>query len=202
MPDQVENMPNYRGLDFAEGSHPHLGGSIKAGDPFTYCPSVWDYVISRFGVDSVLDLGSGCGNASSYFHKKGLKVIAIEGNVPSVAAAIYPTIHHDLTESPVITRVDLVYCQEVVEHIEETYVDNVIASLLTGRIILMTHALPGQDGIHHVNLQPPQYWIGQIEARGGKYLEEDSERIRKLAGADGAVYMAHTGLVFSNSARL
>ena len=31
---------------------------------------------------------------------------------------------HDLTKGPVVARVDLVHCQEVVEHIEERYLDN------------------------------------------------------------------------------
>src|SRR5690348_13147565 len=133
---------NYKGL---VGAHsvdvPHLGGSIKVGDPFTYCPTVWEYVISRFGIESVLDVGSGCGNASHYFHRKGLKVIAVDGYIPSVERSIYPAIRHDLTSGPVYTRVDLVHCQEVVEHIEELFLDHLIDTLMTGKIILMTHAV-------------------------------------------------------------
>ena len=41
----------YGGLEKAYSTDvPHLGGSIKLGDPFTYCPTVWDYVIARFGL--------------------------------------------------------------------------------------------------------------------------------------------------------
>src|SRR5436190_2642074 len=196
-------MPNYRGLGFAQNANvPHLGGSVKVGDPFTYCPSVWDYVIGRFGIQTVLDLGSGCGNASNYFYRAGLKVIAVDGFAPSVLTSIYPTVQHDLTQSALVTRVDLVHCQEVVEHIEERYLDNLIASLLTGRIIVMTHALPGEEGYHHVNLQPAAYWIEQIETRGGQFLEEDTNRIRQLADSDGAIYMKQTGILFVNTGRL
>jgi hypothetical protein len=46
-------------------SEPHLGGNVKEGDPYTFCPQVWSYVIERFGIDSVLDLGSGVGNAGA-----------------------------------------------------------------------------------------------------------------------------------------
>ena len=42
----------YGGLEKAYSTDvPHLGGSIKLGDPFTYCPTVWDYVIARFGIE-------------------------------------------------------------------------------------------------------------------------------------------------------
>jgi SAM-dependent methyltransferase len=159
-------------------------------------------MIGRFGVTSVLDLGSGCGNASLYFYKRGLQVLAVDGFPDNVLQSLYPAIEHDITKSAVLTNVDLVHCQEVVEHISEAYLDNLLASLLTGKIVLMTHALPGQLGHHHVNLQVPEYWISHIEARGGAFLEEDSNRIRKLAAHDGAIYMERTGLVFSNTNRL
>ena len=52
--------------------NPHLGGNIYYGDPSTFCPQVWDYVIQRFAIKSVLDLGSGEGYSAAYFHSKGL----------------------------------------------------------------------------------------------------------------------------------
>ena len=193
----------YKGLQSAVSDDaPHLGGNIKVGDPFTYCPTLWDYVIARFGIDSVLDLGSGSGYASFYFYRKGLKVIAVDGLESNVRTAIYPTIRHDLTLSPILTKVDLVHCHEVVEHIEEAFLDNLLSSLMCGRVILMTHAVPGQGGYHHVNLQPSEYWINHLVARGATYLEEDSQRIRRLAMSDGAVYMQATGMLFANSARI
>lgn len=194
---------SYSGLDGAhDASVPHLGGNIKVGDPFTFCPSVWDYVIARFGIESALDLGCGAGNAALYFHKKGIRVIAVDGYRPTVMASLFPTVCHDLTVTPVVTRVDLVHCHEVVEHIEEKYLGNLMESMLCGKIILMTHAVPGQGGYHHVNLQPSDYWIRRFEERGAGFLEEDSRRVRELARNDGARYMHETGLVFVNRARI
>jgi len=194
---------SYAGLTNAfSADQPHLGGNIKAGDPFTYFPSGWDYVIQRFAIDSILDLGSGCGYASDYFWRKGRKVLAVEGFVNNVSNSVYPAIVHDLTKGPVITTVDLVYCHEVVEHIEEKFLDNLLTSLLAGKIIIMTHALPGQGGYHHVNEQPSEYWIAHLQARGCNFMAEDSERIRLLAKQDGAKFMAKTGMLFANSVRL
>ncbi|HLI65252.1 MAG TPA: methyltransferase domain-containing protein [Caulobacteraceae bacterium] len=186
----------------ADQSAPHLGGNIMEGDPQTYAPSVWDYTISRFGIESVLDLGSGVGNAAHYFFKRGLKVIAVDGFEHNIEHAIFPTVLHDLTKGPVRARVDLVHCQEVVEHIEEDYLEFLLDSLTAGRFILMTHALPGQGGHHHVNLQPPEYWIDHLGRRGCHVLPDDSNRIRKLANDDGAIYLAATGLLLANGRRL
>lgn len=193
---------SYAGLEVTkDNAAPHLGGSIKVGDPFTWCPSVWDYLISRFGIETAMDLGSGSGNTALYLYKKGIRIIAVEGYGPSVETSLYPAIRHDLTQAPVVTRVDLVHCQEVVEHIEEAYLENLLSSMLNGKIICMTHALPGQGGHHHVNLQPQTYWVSHLERRGALLLEEDTRRVRELAKRDEARYMAASGLVFANTRR-
>jgi len=193
---------SYAGLDVAQcASVPHVGGSITVGDPFTYAASVWDYVIDRFCISSALDIGSGCGNASFYMHKKGVRVVAVDGFMRNVETSLYPAIHHDLTAGPIITRVDLVHCQEVVEHIEEQYIGNLLDSFATGKYVLMTHAVPGQAGYHHVNLQPSEYWIEHLAQRGFRLLAEDTRRIRVLAQRDAAYFLSKTGMIFANGAR-
>jgi hypothetical protein len=193
----------YQGLtDAKDELHSHLGGNAVEGDPFTYAPSVWEYLVRRFAVDSVLDLGSGRGFSSHFFHKAGLKVIAVDGLADNVQNAVYPSIQVDLTQAKVNCRVDLVHCQEVVEHIDEKHLDNLLCSLACGRIIVMTNALPGQGGYHHVNEQPTEYWIGHLKRFHCEVLVEDSNRIRALAARDNAGYLARTGLVFSNKSRL
>jgi SAM-dependent methyltransferase len=194
---------SYSGLQAVHSDeHKHLGGNIRGGDPFTYCPSVWDYVISRFGIESVLDLGCGSGNAALYFHRKGLRVVAVDGLAENVTNGMYPAIKQDITTGPVVTKVDLVHCQEVVEHIDEAHLNNLMASLVTGKIILLTHATPGQSGYHHVNEQPMEYWRHHFAARDCHVLEQDTNRVRELATRDGALYMARTGLVFGNAKRM
>ena len=197
-------MPmSYAGLGVCtDAAVPHLGGSILVGDPYTWCPLIWDYLIARFGMTSAMDVGSGCGNAALYFHNKGLQTIAIEGLAASIRTSLYPAIQHDLTTGPVKTKVDFVHCQEVVEHIEEAYLENLLQTLLTGKIIAMTHALPDQKGHHHVNLKDKSYWVSHMEQRGAVLLEEDTRRVRELAEREGAHYMAASGLVFANKKRL
>jgi SAM-dependent methyltransferase len=194
--------PNpYEGLRVlapAEAVEAHLGGNLVEGDALTFAPRAFDYLVDRFAVASVLDLGSGLGHAARYFKKRGCDVLAVDGLAVNVKQALYPTVQIDLTRQPVLTRVDLVHCQEVVEHIEEAFLENLLSSLVTGRIIVMTNALPGQDGYHHVNCQPTEYWVNHLASRGCTVLAEDTRRVRKLAEADGALYLARTGLVLSN----
>ena len=179
----------------------HLGGNIKFGDPYTYCPSVISYVISRFAIRTALDLGSGAGYAADFFHRQGVRVIAVDGLLENISKAVYPTILHDFSTSPVQCNVDLVFCQEVVEHVDERCLDSMLTSLCCGKIILMTHGVPGQKGHHHVNLQPDQYWIDHLTQRGCQLLDADTERVRQLAHRDGAPYMRDTALIFANYSR-
>jgi hypothetical protein len=65
----------------------------------------------------------------------------------------------------------------------------------------MSHAVPGQTGHHHVNCQPSEYWVDQLGRHGCALLAEDSRRVRALGERDGAIYLAHTGLVFMNRNR-
>lgn len=192
----------YDGLrGVSDDAQAHLGGNVVEGDPFTYAPLVWDYLIRRFAVQSVLDLGSGMGYSAAYFYNAGIKVIAAEGLEQNCESAVFPTILCDMTLAPVKCKVDLVHCQEVVEHIEEVYLDNLIKSLCCGKYVLMTNALPGQGGHHHVNEQPTEYWIEKMSQYGCEVLLEDSNRIRELAAQDGAIYLAKTGLVLANRNR-
>lgn len=192
------------GLQFVNSvdEEQHLGGNIAEGDPRTYAPSVWDYVIKRFAVKSVLDIGSGLGYAADYFFNAGVKTLAVEGLTFNVNHSIYPALHQNITQKPILCKVDLVHCQEVVEHIEESFLDNLLSSLTCGRFILMTHAVPGQEGHHHVNEQPMEYWINHLRRYSCGLLEEDTMRIRHLAANDGALYLAQNGLLFVNRNRI
>lgn len=160
---------------------PHLGGNFLELNPSTYSPAVWQYIIQKYKIKSVLDVGSGTGYAAKWFHDNGLDSTAIDGLEFNVTNAVYPTQQIDLTESSFVKNVDLVHCIEVVEHIEEKYIDNLLETLCCGKYILMTHALPGQDGHHHVNCQNKEYWLDHLSKRGFAEVVADSEHIKTLA---------------------
>jgi SAM-dependent methyltransferase len=179
----------------------HLGGNFIEGDPATFSPSAWQYLINKFNLKSVLDVGSGRGYAGQWFLEKGLSVVAIDGLHDNVANSIIPSIEHDLTKAPFLHVTDFVNCVEVVEHIEEAFLDNLLDTLCSGKILLMTHAIPGQDGWHHVNCQNSEYWINHLKVRNFILLEDDSKKVQQLAHADGAAHIARNGLVFKNASR-
>jgi SAM-dependent methyltransferase len=191
------------GYDFVKSEEePHLGGNIWQGDPWTFSPGVWRYMIDRFAVRSILDVGSGRGHAANWFHKAGCQVIAIDGEQENVDNAFYPTIRHDLTERNFLTKVDMVHCVEVVEHIKEEHMQKLMWTLTNGDVVIITHAEPGQPGHHHVNCQPASYWIGAFDKYAYNLLDDDTKRVRNIASHEGAYHMARYGLVFGNRRKI
>ncbi|MCJ2072060.1 class I SAM-dependent methyltransferase [Methylobacterium sp. J-030] len=175
---------------------PHLGGNANHGDPYSFAPSVVRYVTERFALRSMLDLGSGQGHVAAQFHRQGVIAIACDGLTRNITHNVYPVVQTDFTKGPFACHVDLTWCQEVAEHVEERHLDYFVRSLTCGKIILMTHAVPGQHGYHHVNCNDTSYWLNVINQAGYDCVVADTNRIRKLAEAEGAAYLARTGLLF------
>ena len=103
---------------------------------------------------------------------------------------------HDLKRGPYRYPCDLVYCVEVVEHIKEKFLDNLLGTFQNAPVVVITHALPGQRGHHHVNTQPREYWLEKMDEIGYS-LSMDNEKFCAVAAAENAdSYFAKTGLVF------
>lgn len=173
---------------------PHLGGNSVENNPNTFSPDSWKYVIDKYNIKSVLDVGSGYGHAASWFAEYGMNTYAIDGLEENVQNAKHPTELVDLTEQSYTVDVDMVHCVEVVEHVDEQYLDNLLTTMCCGKYIFMTHGLPKQRGHHHVNNQRPEYWINHLKERGFEQVEEDSVKIRELSG-DGK-HIRESGMVF------
>jgi hypothetical protein len=60
-------------------------------------------------------------------------------------------------------------------------------------MIAMTFATPGQDGWHHVNCQPKEYWIDILDKAGYQYLERETEHAKQIS-RDG--WFKKNGLLF------
>jgi SAM-dependent methyltransferase len=175
---------------------PHLGGNTIRPDKNTWSPSSWTYLIEKFDIKKMTDLGSGQGHTSQWFKEKGVEVTAVEGLEFNVKNSVVPAILHDLTVAPFEQDTDLVLCVEVVEHIEEIYLEFLLTSLCQGKILFMTHAVPGQPGYHHVNCRDSEYWIDHISRKGYNLLEKESQEIRKLADTDKARHLSRNGMIF------
>jgi Core-2/I-Branching enzyme len=176
-----------------------LGGNWRHGDIHTWCPELWKYLVDRFAIKSVLDVGCGEGHAVRFFHKLGLIAHGIDGLELNVKRAVFPVACHDILANSYLMPVDFVWSCEVAEHISEEKVDNYIDTLCNGAVIAMTHALPGQGGHHHVNCQPKEYWVDKITRRGYA-LSEDLDIFLSISRTERTWnYFSQSGLVFIRS---
>lgn len=168
-------------------SKTHLGGYIigltEHGDPNSYSTEVWDWMVEN-NIKSIIDVGCGEGHSTKYFLDKGIECLGVEGGENAYNNSIVKDniVLHDYTEGPFTTekKYDAVWCCEFVEHVYEEYTDNFFATFKMADKIFMTHAVPGQDGYHHVNCQDSEYWIKKVENLGFKYNNDLSIYLRSI----------------------
>jgi glycosyltransferase involved in cell wall biosynthesis len=173
---------------------PHLGGYIKGGDWATYYPDLWRWLVEVEGVRSMMDVGCGDGHAIKFFRDLGCEVIGIDG-----VAQDDPDIYQwDFTDGPLPMldddRVDLVWCCEFVEHVEGEYEGNYLPLLTRGKLLLLTHAVPGQGGWHHVHEQESSYWIDRLRVYGMEFDLDLTRNLRRMV--DTPQHFFRTGLAF------
>jgi SAM-dependent methyltransferase len=153
-------------------TRPWLGGFKPGplGDEATYFPSLWIYLVEKMGIKSVCDIGCGAGIAVKFFEEllEPSDVMGIDG-----IAQDHPSIlEHDYTLGPFVPLggdYDLVWCCEFLEHLAEQYLPNILSTIRCGKLVLLTHAEPGQAGHHHVNCQTADYWKGVMASIGYRY---------------------------------
>jgi hypothetical protein len=177
----------------------HLGGYVAGGDPDTQYPDLWAWLVDALGVRSVVDVGCGDGQAVKFFGDLGCEAVGIDG-VPQDDPRI---LLHDYTEGPLVTkrgneRYDLCWSCEFVEHVEAVCAPNFLATFRCADLLLMTHASPGQPGWHHVNCQPPEYWIAMLTGAGFEHDPDLTARTRELAALNPSPWnhYVRSGLAF------
>lgn len=189
----------------------HLGGYFRGGDPDTFYPALWEWVINEFEIRSMIDVGCGDGAALNWFAQHGVAVLGVDG-MPQPDPKI---MEHDYTlggfrVSPGMAcpppadvewdprSWDLAWSCEFVEHVEERFVPNFIQTFKTAKLVMMTHAVPGQGGHHHVNCQDDTYWAKVMDAAGFDlhHLTLIAREVSK-ANARPDNYFAKSGMVFA-----
>lgn len=170
---------------------PHLGGHM--GMTWIDEP-VLDYLMQRYGVRSMLDVGCGPGGMLDAAGRHGVDALGIDGD-PAITRP--DVIIHDYTTGPLrMAAFDLIWCVEFVEHVAARYQDNYLATFAAGRVLFLTAAYPGQGGHHHVNEQPTSYWV-DILTRHGWALDTEATTWVRAHGA--APFSQMTGMVFVRS---
>ena len=146
--------------------------------------------------ENVVDFGCGNGKYVSYLQDKGFNIIGIEG--ANTVTETNQFIEQDLT-SAFWFECDNGICLEVGEHIPAEYVKQFIDNI-TGNVkntIVLSWALPGQEGYHHVNCKSNEWVINEMEQRGFKYLQDDSDLARDIV-EDRFQYFKNTIMIFQS----
>lgn len=186
----LEGRMNLLGEAIGTGDKSHLGGCSTSGDAGTYYPQMWEYLISKYRVKSVIDVGCGAGWSTKYFHEKDLRVLGVEGLQNAIDASPVKSllICHDYESGPYVPqqKYDLCWSCEFVEHVEEKHAVNFIETFKNCKYVAMTFAEPGQGGHHHVNERPESYWVELLAQYGLEYDKEATEDLRKIACEDEA----------------
>lgn len=123
---------------------------------------------------SVLDVGCGIGDLIAQWLKQGVKAFGLEGSLGAHEFLVCPEDHvlwTDLRKKlTAALSFDLVTCFEVAEHIEPVFAPVFVRNLtLASDRVLMSAAPPGQEGHHHVNCRPLEYWIDRLSDCGYEF---------------------------------
>jgi cyclopropane fatty-acyl-phospholipid synthase-like methyltransferase len=169
------------------GGYPHGRG--------TWEPALWQWAVKHYAPKSMADIGCGKGWAVKFFSDVGVVARGYDG---SHAAINYfyshiqkynpknqkdqgMLLHHDFETGSISQRYDLIWSAEFVEHVDEKFVPNLVHSMTPNKALFLLHGLPGQQGHHHVNCQPSEYWLDKFAAVGLHYDEKTTMESRKLS---------------------
>ncbi len=176
---------------------PHVAGYFALGEQPT---ALIKWLVDRFHPTTVLDVGSGPMGSKKIFNQFGCNYVWTLDGDPQLLDR-KDLIEHLITFCVVDlersayrfpTRMDMVFSYECSEHIAN--VDNYVHTITVNceNTLVITHALKGQGGYHHVNEQDDAYWIDKITKQGFRYLEKESMQGR----ATGDGYFSRSGLIF------
>lgn len=143
---------------------------------FVYRP-----ITDCFNYQPVVDFGAGSGFYSGYLQDLGFHVYPIEGDAKTITDAKW-ALEYDLTKPFQLTKIYNSICLEVGEHIpaefEQVFIDN-IANNTKDKLVL-SWAIPEQEGYFHVNCKPNEWVIEQFEQRDFKFLPEATASAREV----------------------
>lgn len=173
----------------------HLGGhcNITHIDEDTL-----DYLINRYSISSMYDVGCGPGGMVKLAQSKGLTVTGIDGDFTITYPKDLNVIIHDFTTGPLnLPPVDLVWTCEFLEHVAEEYMNNYFAVFTQSKVVCCTFSL-SRGGYHHVNVKNQSYWDNQFQSRG--FIKDlDATMYIRSHSSMSRNFIRNTGTVYTNS---
>ncbi|MCH8118436.1 MAG: glycosyltransferase [Planctomycetes bacterium] len=148
-------------------------------------------ILDIFPAGSVVDLGCGDGTWLSVFVDCGARTIR-GFDVSDLAPYDYrvekkyieTSCDFSSQEFVCTSKVDIVICLEVAEHLPEAAAPGLVKNLVNiAPVVIFSAAFPWQTSTHHINEQPHWYWQEKFHHYG--YVEIDF--LRPLLWSDGRV---------------
>jgi cyclopropane fatty-acyl-phospholipid synthase-like methyltransferase len=131
-----------------------------------------DYLIEKYHLKSMIDIGCGPGGMVHMALQRGLRCVGVDGD-PNVflftpLKEIGSIVVHDFCKGPsaILDNFDLAWSIEFLEHMDERYACNYLSLFKRARFVFCTAAPPGKFGHHHVNCQTVEYWIHTFTQAG------------------------------------
>ena len=179
----------------------HLGGHCGV----THLDEgVLDWLIEKYQIRSMIDIGCGPGGMIQLARKKGLRVLGVDGD-PRVRdlSGLGPSelVIHDFTRGPLNLPeewkdgADLVWSVEFLEHVEERFLENYMALFRQAKVVFCTAAPPGKPGTHHVNCREEDYWRETFR-RGRLLFDAGSSKALRAVSTMKREFVRETGMLF------
>ncbi len=137
----------------------HFEGSYRSAE------IILSFIFKFLQPNSVIDFGCGIGTWCLAAKRLGIPVVyGIDSNSQNRRQPEQSQIYYkqsDIGKDLLLDKkFDLAISMEVGEHIPEEKSDIYIHNLVSSsEVILFSAAIPGQEGLHHINEQPLSYWV-------------------------------------------
>jgi hypothetical protein len=128
----------------------------------------------------VIDLGCATGDLVAEWRKWGFEAYGIEGSRGAepylesryvyffdLTEPLRPAMEKEAVGVHMLNKFALATCFEVFEHIDQKYADQLVDNICQfSDHVVISAAGPGQEGHHHVNCRPKDYWIEKFSLCG------------------------------------
>jgi len=166
----------------SSGRETPADASQEAPDRCTFLPDVWEYLIDKYEIHSVLDVSAGAGWSTKWFSEQGIYALGVERWKDALQRnqCRANIVEHDYSTGPFVPSMvlDLAWCAGFVDHIAEEYIPNFMASFQSCKYICLTSASPGPHSLDLPNCQPAEYWIRKMREFGFDYDAEETAHLR------------------------
>ena len=133
---------------------------------------IFDVVLKVYKIESAVDVGCGRGAWVAALRAMGVSsVVGVDGEYVDTGTLLFPKenfISMDLQQpKPLHQRFDLAYSVEVAEHLNPKSSTGFVRFMTSlAPVVLFSAAIPGQEGVGHINAQWHSFWIKEFAAQG------------------------------------